>query len=114
MMIMIFWKSPEVINEEQLKWTKDMIDKWLILIDKIRENLLQNFTIIENNKDHANQRHIILSELSMARFFTFSSISALISNAHYSDAFTLLRVLYKDTYIYGICGIVMTKSFKNT
>lgn len=95
MMIMIFWKSPEVINEEQLKWTKDMIDKWLILIDKIRENLLQNSTIIENNKDHANQRHIILSELSMAQFFTFSSISALISNAHYSDAFTLLRVLYE-------------------
>ncbi|HFL3236636.1 TPA: hypothetical protein ACG3KH_004070 [Clostridioides difficile] len=61
---MMFWKSPEAINEEQLKSTKDMIDKWLRLIDKIRENLLQNSTILENNKDYANQRHIILSELS--------------------------------------------------
>ena len=56
---MMFWKSPEVINEEQLKSTKDMVDKWLILIDKIRENILQNSTILENNKDYTNQRHII-------------------------------------------------------
>ncbi|CAH1207604.1 hypothetical protein PAECIP111890_03064 [Paenibacillus sp. JJ-223] len=55
---MIFWKYPEVINEEQLKWTNDMIDKWLILIDKIRENLLQNSAILENNKGYANQRDI--------------------------------------------------------
>ncbi|MGG4218830.1 DUF5677 domain-containing protein [Paenibacillus jamilae] len=92
---MMFWKNPDVLNEDQMNSTKELLEKWLILINRIKASLLQNATILENNKDLTNQRHVVLSELSMAQFFTFSSISTLIENAHYSDAFTLLRVLYE-------------------
>ncbi|WP_083932178.1 DUF5677 domain-containing protein [Cohnella laeviribosi] len=91
----MLWKFHEVISEEQLKSTKELLNKWLIFIDKIRDSILQNSTTLENKKDQTNQRHMILSELSMAQFFTFNSIATLVSNAHYSDAFTLLRVLYE-------------------
>jgi hypothetical protein len=87
--------GPEFLNAQSLETSRKLLLGWGELLAEIRKAIMEISPQLERHKDSTSERHGIVSEIGMAQFFTFSSVSILIGNAHFSDAFTLLRVLYE-------------------
>lgn len=97
-------KAPEYIPQSATQSLSDLLDRWVPLLDDIRSCLLSFAPDLEAHKDNTNPKHLAASELSLAQFFTFSSVAVLVAQAHHGDAFSLLRILYEGhLHLWNLC-----------
>jgi hypothetical protein len=92
---------PGSVADKHVKQLKD----WCQLLSDIRQSSIELSSQFALANDSANPQHLVSSNISLAQFFTFSSITILISQAHYTDAFSLLRTLYEGhLHLWNICN----------
>lgn len=98
-------KAPEYISLSTLQRLSEQLEHWNLLLREIRDGILALGQKLEAHKDENDPRHVVAAELAMAQFFTFSSIAILISQAHFADAYCLLRILYEGhLHLWNICN----------
>lgn len=87
-------KPPEFIKRDKENELMLALSEWHQLLFSIRDQT-KNHTNLFSAINKQSNREVALSELTLAQFFTFSSITNLIDCAHYADAYGLLRTLFE-------------------